>query len=328
MNLVQKNSRIADKINICYTINMIDTKILQKIPVFEGLSEPELQVVSKIITVKKFKKGEVLFEQGEPRRSFFIVLSGQVHIYRIFSEEVQTLAILGKNNFAVESSLTDPKERHGHNCEVTERGDMIEIRGKDFLKMSEDYPQITNKVYNNIIANLANRLHHANNKIVTIYSTGKIASTYDDLDHLTDLIISTILQIIKAKKAIFALYHPEEGKVTIYDARGYSSNQKIKNLNINVFKDPVLGQIYRSKRELMITKAMYKRRKNLRTAYSSQTMLGVPLLVGDRVVGAILLGEKDRSRDFSYNNQILLDVIARQIVLPIAMAGSEEEPTK
>ncbi len=301
---------------------MIDTKIIQNIPVFYGLSEPELQIISKIITVKKYKKGELLFENGESRRSFFIVLSGQIHIYRVFSDEVQTLAILGKNNFAVESSLHDPRLKHNHNCEVTEAGDMIEIRGRDFIKMSEDYPQIANKVYGNIISNLTERLHHANNKLVTIFSTGKIASTYDDLDNLTELILNTILQIIKANKALFVIYQPEVGLAKIHDARGYNNNQRIKNLKIDLFKDPILGQIYRTKRELVVTKEMYRRRRSFITAYSAKSMLGVPLLVGDRAVGAILLGDKDRNRDFSYNNQILLGIIARQIVLPIAMAGS------
>jgi len=304
---------------------MIDTKIIQNIPVLNGLSEPELQVLSKIITVKKYKKGELLFEKGEARRSFFIVLSGQVHIFRLFNNEVQTLAILGKHNFAVESALRNYKQSHAHSGEVIERGDMIEIRGKDFVKMSEDYPQIANKIYGNIISNLTNRLHHTNNKLITIFSTGKIASTYDDLDNLTELTLNIILQIIKANKALFVLYQPEIGRAVIHDARGYKSNQRIKNQKIDLFKDPILGQIYRSKRELMITKDMFRRRKTLKTPYSSQSMLGVPMLVGNRVVGAILLGDKDRNRDFSYNNQILLGIIARQIVLPVAMAGSAEE---
>ncbi|MBU0707257.1 cyclic nucleotide-binding domain-containing protein [Patescibacteria group bacterium] len=304
---------------------MIDTKILQRIPVFKSLSSPELQVLSKIITVKKYKKGEVLFESGEARKSFYIVLSGQMHIYRVFKEEVQTLAILNKDNFIVENSLTFPQLKHSHDCEVIETGDLIEINGQDFLKMADDYPQIANKIYSNILSNLTNRLHHANNKIITIYSTGKIASTYSDLDNLTGMILSTILEIIKAKKALFVLFQPKEGTISILEARGYGNNQKIKNLKIDLFKDPILGQIYRTKREFVVTRERYKKQKKLRTAYSCSGMLGVPLLVGERVVGAILLGEKDQKRDFSYNNQILLNVIARQTVLPIAMAGDADE---
>ncbi|MFA5107614.1 MAG: cyclic nucleotide-binding domain-containing protein [Patescibacteria group bacterium] len=303
---------------------MIDTKILEKIPVLAGLSTPELAALSKIITVKKYKKGEVLFERGDVRKSFFIVLSGQVHVYRMFNDEVQTLAILGKNNFAVESALTNPRLKHDHSSEVTEAGDMIEILGKDFLRLADDYPQIANKVYGNIIANLAERLHHANNKLVTIYSTGKIASTYTDLDNLTELITTTILKIIKANRALFAFYRPKEGTVSIIQARGYPSDQRIKNLKIDLFKDPLLGLMYKTRREIIVTREMYRKKAALRVAYSSPGMMGVPLQIGDRVVGAILLGDKVDMQDFNYNNQILLNIIARQIVLPIAMAESAE----
>lgn len=304
---------------------MIDTKILEKIPVLAGLSTPELDALSKIITVKKYKKGEVLFEQGDIRKSFFIVLSGKVHVYRMFNDEVQTLAILGKNNFNVESALTNPKFKHGHSSEVTEAGDMIEILGKDFLRLADDYPKIANKIYGNIIANLTERLHHANNKLVTIYSTGKIASTYTDLDNLTELITTTILKIIKAKRALFAFYRPKEGAVSIIQARGYPSDQRIKNLKIDLFKDPLLGLMYKTRREIIVTREMYRKKAALRVAYSSPGMMGVPLQIGDRVVGAILLGDKEDMADFNYNNQILLNIIARQIVLPIAMAESAEK---
>lgn len=305
---------------------MIDTKILEKIPILFGLSEPELQVLAKIITVKKYRKGELLFEQGDQRHSFYIVLSGRLHIYRIFNDEVQTLAIPEKNNFLVEGALANPKLKHSHNCEVTEASDVVEIRGRDFLNLAEDYPQIANKMYANVISNLTERLHHTNNKLVTIYSTGKIASTYTDLDHLTDLITSTILKIIKAKRALFAFYNAKEGLVTIQHAVGYPNNQRMKNLKISLFRDPVLGLIYKTRRDILISREMYRNKRELRVAYSSPGMLGVPLQIGDRLVGAILLGDKEGGRDFSYNNQILLNIISRQIVLPIAMAESAQQP--
>ncbi|MDP3964542.1 MAG: cyclic nucleotide-binding domain-containing protein [bacterium] len=307
---------------------MIDTKILEKIGVFDGLSSPELQVLAKIITIKKYRKGEVLFEQGDQRRSFFIVLSGKVHIYRVFENEVQTLAFLGKDNFAVESALTGPKLKHQHNGEVMEEGDLIEIRGKDFIKLAEDYPQIVSKVYANVIANLDLRLHHANNKLMTIFTTSKVASTYEDLDHLTDLVLTTILQIIKANRAAFVLFHPDEDRIQIYDARGYENNQFMKNLKIGLKDDPILGLVYKSKREVVVTKEMYRKQKSLRAPYSVETMLAAPLIMGERVIGAIFLGEKDKGRDFSYNNQILLNIIALQIVMPIALAEKSEEAPK
>jgi CRP-like cAMP-binding protein len=301
---------------------MIDTKILREIPVFATLADPELDAIAKIATVKRYAKGDMLFENGQTRTTFFVLLGGQAHIYRLFNDEVQTLAILDRYNIAVESALSDPSQKHDHNGEMSEPGDVLEINGKDFQNLAKDYPQVTLRVYANIIANLASRLHHANNKLVTIYSTGKIASIYSDIDHLAELILDTILKIIIAKKALFALFHPESGKITIQEARGYGNNQKMRNTELDLFKDPIFGQVYQAHQPVVVTSERYKKQKALHTDYASPTMLVVPLQSGSKVIGAILLGDKANGEDFSYNNQLLLDIIARQITAAVAMAES------
>lgn len=303
---------------------MIDTTILRDIPVFAGLTDPELEAVAKIATVRRFHKGDMLFEKGEPRKTFLILLGGEAHVYRIFNDEMQTLAILDQYNFAVESALGHRQQKHDHNGEMTNSGDVMQIDGKDFQSFAGDYPQVAQKIYANIVANLTDRLHHANNKLVTLYSTGKIASTYSDLDHLTELIFDTILKVIKARKAIFALFHPDQGMATIQTARGYKNNQALLNQEIKLFQDPILGQIYQTRQPVSIGRDTYQKQKGLHTAYASPSMVGTPLLIGERVVGAILLGDKENEQDFSYNNQLLLDVIGRQIAIPIALAESAE----
>ncbi|MFA6198117.1 MAG: cyclic nucleotide-binding domain-containing protein [Patescibacteria group bacterium] len=304
---------------------MIDTKILREIPVFASLADPELAAVAKIAQVKRLGKGEMLFESGQNRTTFYVLLSGQAHIYRIFNDELQTLAILDRYNFAVESALSDPSQKHDHNGEMSGPGDVLAIEGKDFLKLTKDYPQVTLRIYANIISNLTRRLHHANNKLVTIYSTGKIASVYSDLDHLSVLILDTILKVIIAKKALFALFHPEEGQITIQEARGYGNNQQVRNMKIDLFKDPIFGQVYQAHQPVVVTSERYKKQKSLHTEYASPTMLAVPLQTGAKVIGAILLGDKANGEDFSYNNQLLLDIIARQITAAVAMAQTTEK---
>ena len=304
---------------------MIDTKILREIPVFATLADPELAAIAKIANVKRHDKGEMLFEYGQLRTTFYVLLSGQAHIYRLFNDEIQTLAILDQNNFAVESALSDPSQKHDHNCEITEPGDALEISGKDFIALAKDYPQVTIKVYGNIIANLTSRLHHANNKLVTIYSTGKIASVYSDLEHLTELILDTILKVIIAKKALFVLFHPEEGKIAIIESRGYGNNQQMRNMSLDLFKDPIFGQVYQAHQPVVVKRDRYKKQKPLHTEYSCSSMLTVPLQAGAKVIGAILLGDKANGEDFSYNNQLLLDIIARQITPAVAVAQTTEK---
>lgn len=304
-------------------MNALDS--LQTIALFHDLSDEERKELSTLATVRAIKKGDALFSTGDTRSAFFVVLSGQVHVYRVFEGEVQTLAVLDRGEFAVESALVDEGAKHEHNGEALTDGEILEIEGKKFLAFAKQKPEMANRIYGRIIANLSERLHHANNKLVTLYSTGKIAATYAEIDHLADLILTTILATITAKRAVFALFKPLEGKIDMLEAKGYDNDQAIKNLDPSLGSDPLLGAIYRTRQNLRIGKEQYDAAKDLHTEYASPTMLGVPLYVRDRVIGAILLGDKEGDEGFSHNNEILLSIIAKQIVLAVITAEQSEE---
>jgi len=304
---------------------MIQISVLKRIPIFRALTDQELALLQKVCEIREVKKGETLFKEGDHRDAFFIQLSGQIHIFRVFNNEVETLALLDRDEFSVETALADPGQRHEHNAEMLEGGELLVISGKTFATFRHSHPDAANKIYAEIIQNLATRLHHANNKIVTIFFTGKIAATYDDLDHLTDLLLGTIQKIIKARHLAFVLFRPLEGKAIIQDALGYHSNQEIKNLDIVLNDDPILGPLFHSGRDILISEEQFKEERTLHTPYASRNMLAVPIKVRDKIIGAILLGDKEGAHDFSHNNQILLNIIARQVALPIVTAVAAEE---
>lgn len=304
---------------------MVEISLLKPIPVFTALTDAELKQVAALCEVKAFPKGATLFQTGDQRKSFFVQLSGQVHIFRVFHTDVETLALLDRNEFSVETALVDLKKRHQHNGEMVEGGELLMIDGEAFAAFRKQHPDIANKLYGEILANLTSRLHHANNKLLTIYYTGKIASTYDDLDHLTDLLLDTILQIVRARRAAFVTFEPLEGKAMIRDAKGYHSNQEMKNLEIALNADPILGPLYQTGRDVSITEEQFKQERALHTPYASRNMLATPVKMGDKIIGAFLLGDKEGGREFSHNNQILLNIIARQVAVPIATAIASEE---
>lgn len=306
-------------------VTMIDTQTLTKIPFFRGLNGEELAALANVTNVRVVPRGEMLFRPGDPRKTFIVVLTGQLHIYSLFNGEVQTLALLEPGAFAVESALVDTNKKHVHYGEVEADSEILEVDGKAFSTLRDSYPAIANTIYGQIILNLTERLHHANNKLVTIYTTGKIASTYDNLDNLSDLLLSTILEIVHAKRALFVLYKPLEGKAVIREAKGYSNNQEMKNLEVLVGNDPILGAIFSTGTDISISEEMFKNDKRLHTEYASKSMLGIPLGNKDKVVGAILLGEKENAKSFSLNNRILLSIIAHQIVSVIGTAEMIEE---
>jgi CRP-like cAMP-binding protein len=302
---------------------MVDIARLKSIPIFHSLNDTDIRLLAGICDIRTFKKGEALFRAGDHRTTFFVQLSGQIHIFRLFQDEPQTLALLDDNEFAVETALVEPKRKHEHYGEMMEEGELLTIQANDFTEFRKKHADIANAVYRDIIENLTSRLHHANNKLVTLFYTGRIAATYDDLDHLTDLLLDTILHIIRARRAAFILFKPLEGKAVIQDAKGYHSNQEVRNCVISLTDDPILGPLYHSGRDVIITEEQFKQERALHTSYASPTMLATPLKVKEKVIGAILLGDKVGKGGFSHNNQVLLNIIARQVAFPIAHAIQE-----
>ncbi len=55
---------------------------LEKVPLFKDLTVEELGKIAAITKTEEYEEGEVLFMEGEPGETAFVVISGSVEIYR------------------------------------------------------------------------------------------------------------------------------------------------------------------------------------------------------------------------------------------------------
>lgn len=56
--------------------------VLEKVPLFEGLSHKDLEKVAKLVRGRTIRPGELLFKEGDPGDKFYIVQSGAVEIFK------------------------------------------------------------------------------------------------------------------------------------------------------------------------------------------------------------------------------------------------------
>lgn len=69
---------------------------LKKTVLFSGLSEENLQLFLKISARKVFKKGEMIFAEGDSATGFYVILNGFVRIFKVSNQgREQTLHIFG-----------------------------------------------------------------------------------------------------------------------------------------------------------------------------------------------------------------------------------------
>ena len=74
---------------------MSSAMTLKDVSLFKELSPKERIKISKILREKSFKKGEILFFEGEACSRMFIVQTGRIKVYRTnAAARVQTLNLL------------------------------------------------------------------------------------------------------------------------------------------------------------------------------------------------------------------------------------------
>jgi len=67
-----------------------------KIPLFEGLPADQLEDLVMILTDQVFRKGEVIFSEGEEGKGFYVAVQGRVKVYKLSAEgKEQILHIFG-----------------------------------------------------------------------------------------------------------------------------------------------------------------------------------------------------------------------------------------
>ena len=87
-------------------------QLLRAIPLFEGLADNDLGVLSERLSERTARAGEMIFNQGDAATSMFIVAEGHVNIH-LPGEESRRISLkdLARGEFFGELSLFDDKPR-------------------------------------------------------------------------------------------------------------------------------------------------------------------------------------------------------------------------
>ena len=70
--------------------------IIASIPSFKGLESKQLEAIQQITINRRFGRNELIFTDGDPGDGFYVVIDGQVKIYKVSPEgKEQILHVLG-----------------------------------------------------------------------------------------------------------------------------------------------------------------------------------------------------------------------------------------
>ncbi len=139
---------------------------LKRISLFQDLTDEELKKVTKIVKKQTFRKGAVIWDEGDPEQGLHIIMSGKVRVSRRTKEgDKQVLTVLNKDNFIGELSLLDGRS-HSASAEALKKSELLIIKKEDMDKFLDKNPKIAYKIIRDLAIEISQIVRSMNDKFI------------------------------------------------------------------------------------------------------------------------------------------------------------------
>jgi CRP-like cAMP-binding protein len=283
---------------------------LKQIPLFHNLSSDEIALVKSFLVEVKYNQDDLIFSKGKIRDRVIIIHEGLV-VLEAELKGPKTIAMFKAGDSLGEMALIEKGSQHLYDLKVVSpHFSGCELSSYSWHSIVKKSPKTAEKIYQNIARNLKNRLTHANNKLVTLFATGKMIGSYDNFSELAQSIMEVIQNTIPSDRSLFLTYSPETKKALVHQSLGYSNIKEGHQLDAH--KDNVLNLLVKEPGTSIFNDNSWPKGSS-DLAYKCNNLIISPIHVKNRVFGFIILGDRTDKNDFSINNKILLRAIANQL---------------
>jgi sigma-B regulation protein RsbU (phosphoserine phosphatase) len=122
---------------------MPQTALFRKIPLLSDLPRDELDRLAAGLGVVALEAGQVLFKEGEPGESLYVVLEGRLQILLAMdSPDEKQIALLGPGEFIGEMSLLIPDRARTASARAAEASRLWQMTRADFDALLVRQPQL------------------------------------------------------------------------------------------------------------------------------------------------------------------------------------------
>ena len=154
--------------------------LIRRVPLFSMLTNDQAQQVADSVVKRRFRRGEIVVEQGRKSNSLFILLNGRARVLTADSRGREViLAVLEAGDYVGEMSLID-NEPHSATVRAEIQTDMLVLGRTEF---SRCLPDSTTLAYG-ILRGLVSRLRAADRQIESLALLdvyGRVARTLLDM---------------------------------------------------------------------------------------------------------------------------------------------------
>ena len=138
--------------------------LLRRVPLFSLLTVTQAEVISGAVTKQRYKRGEVLVEQGQKSNALFILLTGRARVMTSDSRGREViLATLAQGDYLGEMSIID-NEPHSATVRAEVQTDVLMLGRAEFARCLTENASMSLVV----MRGLVKRLRHADRKIESL----------------------------------------------------------------------------------------------------------------------------------------------------------------
>jgi CRP/FNR family transcriptional regulator, cyclic AMP receptor protein len=139
-------------------------ELIRRVPLFSMLTPNQAEAVADAVIKRRFKRSELIVEQGKKSNALFIILTGRA---RVLTTDVRgrevILASLSPGDYIGEMSLID-NESHSASVRAEVQTDVLMLGRVEFARC---LPENTSMAYA-VMKGLVQRLRHADRKIESL----------------------------------------------------------------------------------------------------------------------------------------------------------------
>ncbi|MGZ6970467.1 MAG: Crp/Fnr family transcriptional regulator [Thermoanaerobaculia bacterium] len=137
---------------------MVITELLSKVPLFEGISPEDRAALARVATLRTYRRGETIVQQGQPGDAFYVLVRGRVAVAIVAPDGREVvLNTLGEGDHFGEMALLDDAPRSA-SVIAQEKSDLAILSRAVFLDLLKSNFVLTRA----LLAAFTARLRRAN----------------------------------------------------------------------------------------------------------------------------------------------------------------------
>jgi CRP-like cAMP-binding protein len=150
---------------------LTNVDLIRRVPLFAKLSVQQMEKLAAGVIKKRYRRGEIIVEQGKVSNSLFIILNGRARVLITDRQGREViLATLREADYLGEMSLID-SQSHSATVAAEIMTDVLILRRENFMQCLEESTTMAMEVMHGLVQ----RLRSADRKIGSLALTGVYA---------------------------------------------------------------------------------------------------------------------------------------------------------